>query len=76
VTEIAKKISDEEAAHPSNGHDSNPVQEKAGPQIKEKSVPQVQETTADASAAAAKDEGRTANEKEDYDGIEHAENKI
>jgi len=69
-------MGDEETAHPSNGHGSNPVQEKTGPQINERSVPQAQETTADASAAAAKEEGGTTNEKEDYDGIEHAENKI
>lgn len=65
VTEIAKQVGDEEAAH--TGLGGNTTHEKALP------TPQIHETTAD---AAAHEEERRGQEKVDYDGVEHAENKI
>jgi len=72
VTEIAKQLGDEEAHHEIG---SNPVHEVSGNQLHEKPAPApvVHETTADAAKAK---EQRKSQEKGDYDGVEHAENKI
>jgi len=81
VTEIAKQINDVEAAHQSTEISGSPIHEKSAHQVHEKPTTEVQETTTDGAEYAAKEEKerereREAKDEKNYDGIEHAENKM
>jgi len=80
VTEIAKQLGDEEAANPRPEISGSATNEKSATQVNEKPTSDVKETKADTTTEAAaveeEEEAKKSKEKADYDGIEHAENKI